>query len=53
MCANCGGGKLAQAAKDNQRDTMYNTLRYTIQIVTQSTVEHSSYINATTGYLIE
>jgi len=24
------GGKLAQAAKDCQRDTMHNTLRYTI-----------------------
>jgi len=24
------GGKLAQAAKDSQRDTMHNTLRYMI-----------------------
>jgi len=24
------GGKLAQAAKDGQRDTMHNTLRHTI-----------------------
>jgi len=26
----CGGGKLAPAAKDSQRDTMHNTLRYRI-----------------------
>jgi len=30
ICANCGGGKLAQTAKDGQRDTMHNTLCYTI-----------------------
>jgi len=30
ICANCGGGKPAQSAKAGQRDTMHNTLRYTI-----------------------
>jgi len=35
ICANCRGGKLAQAAKDSQRDTLHNTLRYTI------TMQHS------------
>jgi len=30
ICVNCRGGKLAQAAKDSQRDTIYITLRYTI-----------------------
>jgi len=30
ICANCGGGRLAQAAKNGQRDSMHNTLRYTI-----------------------
>jgi len=27
---NCRGGQPAQGAKDGQRDTMHNTLRYTI-----------------------
>jgi len=30
ICANCGGGKPAQSAKDGQRDTMHITLSYTI-----------------------
>jgi len=45
-----GGGKLAQSAKDGQQDAMHIALRYN---VTRFTVKHYSYINTTTGYLIE
>jgi len=30
ICANCGGRKPAQSAKDGQRNTMHNTVRYMI-----------------------
>jgi len=30
ICAKCGGGKLAQSAKDSQQDTMHNTSSYAI-----------------------
>jgi len=32
-CVNCGRWKLAQSAKDGQRDTMHITLHYTIAII--------------------
>jgi len=40
ICANCGEGKLAQSAKDGQRDTMHITLRYTIEC---NTVQSKTY----------
>ena len=53
ICANCGRGKPTQVAKDGQRDyerqfIILNTLHNVIQF----TIKHSSYKNATTGYLI-
>jgi len=52
--ANCWGRKPDQSAKYGQRDTMHNTSRYTTALyVTRFVVKHSSYTNATTGYLID
>jgi len=45
------GGKPAQMVKDGQQDTMHNTMLHDNN-VTQLPVKHSSYKNATTGYLI-
>jgi len=47
------GRKPDQSAKDGQRDTMHNKyLTLHNNIVTQFAVKHSSYTNATNGYLI-
>jgi len=46
-------GKPAQSVKDGQRDTMHINLFLHDNNVTQFTVKHCSYINATTDYLIE
>jgi len=50
ICANCGEG---QAAKEDQPDTMHNTLRrFTLHNnnATQFKVKHSTYKNATSAY---
>jgi len=47
ICANCGGGKQAQSVKDSYYLTLQDNN------VKQFTLKHSSYINATTSYLIE
>jgi len=45
MCANCRGAKLAQSAKDGQRDTVPVHMLHD-NSVTQFTVKHSNYTNA-------
>ena len=50
ICANCGRVKPTQLAKDGQERQCI--ILNTLHTVTQFTIKHSSYKNATTGYLI-